>query len=369
MACCGPYQNVGFLQATSRATNPKYKRHWPGKFQARVFGEVLQEIAEHGFLRQHKGTIKNGLTTLWMLTGSGREWVQQAQSGAIGVPFSEGKDLLLLKSDKKKPIEFEDDDNTVMLKAQVQRTNESRAGYSWGYSPVDLEQSGKEGNAEWVYADVQVALPSVDLECHRDFRESFETGGRYFCKAQQLRKVERSTITVDGLPTIELDYSSHQTRILYHLCGLDAPEDCYDIPGQSRSIWKKVAVIVLYCKSRRQALTTLVNHLEVDWAEAKQFLCDYSDQHSGIADKFFQAKWGELFYAESQLTMDVLDAAYAAAIPLLPIHDSFVTTTKHAHTLREIMNSCYMNRFGFPAAIGQDSREDIGDFFAELEGQ
>ena len=373
LACCGPYTNVGFLQSTATSSSAANKRHWPGRFKSRVFGDVLTAIADYGLLTQHMGVKDRlhpkGLTTLWTLTERGREWIQDAQRGATGVSFSEQREPLLLKSDKKKVIPYEDDDCTRAIREQVCRTNESRARHSWVYTPVDLEESGKGSNAEWVYADVQVTLPSVDLDCHRDFHQDFKTGGRYYCKAQQLRKVERSTLTIDDLPTVELDYSSHQTRILYHLCGLDAPEDCYAIDGQPRWKWKKVAVIALNSKSRRQAMNALEHQESIEKPEVKQLISDYCSEHSPIAHKFFQGRWGELFYAESQLTMDILDSAYEADIPVLPIHDSFVTTTQRAHELREIMERCYLERFGFPACIGENTREEVDAFFAELEGQ
>ena len=373
LACCSPYENVGFLQATARATKAKYKHLWPGKFKARVFGEVMEDIADYGLITQHMGSkdslFPDGITTLWMLTENGREWVRRALRDSVGVSFSDEKELLLLKSDKKKPIAYEDDDCTRELKAQIRRTNKARASHTWAYTPVDLGLGGKDGAPRRVDPDVRVALPPVDLDCHRDFREDFKTGGRFYCQPQWLSKVDRRTITVDGAPTVELDYSSHQTRILYNLCGLDAPEDCYAIEGQPRATWKKVAVIALYCKSYRQAVTTLMHHLEVERPAAKQLLSDYCSHHSDIADQFFNARWGELFYAESQLTMDILDAAYNADIPVLPIHDSFVAPSEHSQKLREIMERCYLDRFKFPAHIGESTDEDTDDLFAELEGQ
>ncbi|MCA0893857.1 hypothetical protein [Microbulbifer agarilyticus] len=373
IACCSPYENVGFLQATSRATKSKYKHLWPGKFKARVFGEVLEDIAKYGLITQHMGSkdplFPDGITTLWVLTECGREWIQRALCDSVGVSFSDGKELLILKSDKKKPMPFEDDECTTALRAQIRRTNESRARHSWACTLVDLGRGGKEGVPKRIDPDVRVALPAVDLECHRDFRKDFRTGGRFYCQPQWLSKVDRRTITIDGCPTVELDYSSHQTRILYNLSGLDAPQDCYAIQGHPRSTWKKVAVIALYCKSKRQALATLEHHLEVDRAGAKQLLSDYCSHHSAIADKFLKARWGELFYAESQLTMDILDAAYTAGIPVLPIHDSFVAPKACAKKLREIMEACYLERFKFPAYIGEDAEEDADDLFDVLEGQ
>ncbi len=58
------------------------------------------------------------------------------------------------------------------------------------------------------------------------YAETFSKGGRFYTGRrghQALKKSERATITIDGQPTVELDFGGMHVRMIYHLLGYEYP--------------------------------------------------------------------------------------------------------------------------------------------------
>ncbi|WP_248217797.1 hypothetical protein [Microbulbifer sp. CAU 1566] len=387
IACCRSYENVGFLQKTTTTSTAAPKRYAQAPFKPPLFAKILKELADRGYLVRHKGfktdRFPEGLTTLWLPTDSGRRLVRDVTPGACVSFLSEGRELVVLKSEDKVEVDYEDTDTTRDIRAQLARTNAARVKCSWRYRAIDLDDSDEHRKASnyddealaalnaniSVYENDWTNLGAVDLECRRIFNGSFTAGGRYYCPAQNLRKIERETLEIDGKSTIELDFKSHQARILYHLKSLDSPEDCYDLPGRPRAVWKHIGQLAMSCKSRGEALNNLRRKYEIETDEAEEMLAAYQDRHRDVADIMFRAKWAELQYADSELTRSILDGALEQGIPVLPVHDSYITSTEHGSALGELMRRCYHDAFGYEARIGGFDHEYTRQLVSELEGQ
>jgi hypothetical protein len=101
-------------------------------------------------------------------------------------------------------------------------------------------------------------------DLHRVFsRGSFQLGGRFYgCDVQNISKRLRSHITINGEPTVEIDYSSMHLRMLYHMHGLEAPEgDLYGF-GISRKLNKSVALIIINCEPHQDRLKAISHHFK-----------------------------------------------------------------------------------------------------------
>lgn len=123
------------------------------------------------------------------------------------------------------------------------------------------------------------------------------------------------------------------------------------------------------CKSRGEALNNLRRDHDIDREDGEWLLSTYEEHHKAVADIMFQSTWGELQYADSQLTRSILDGALEQGIPVLPVHDSYITTTEHGPALYELMTWCYYEVFGFEARIGGFDHEYARNLISELEGQ
>jgi len=65
----------------------------------------------------------------------------------------------------------------------------------------------------------------------RLFNKNMDLGGRFYGHYQNIPKVDRRRILIDGERTIELDYKSVHITLLYALEGLPVPAEPYDIEG------------------------------------------------------------------------------------------------------------------------------------------
>ena len=371
IAACKSFENVGFLHPTKTDTKKIPKRYKRAPFSYPLLGEVLRDLADGGYLELHKGFklegYKDGVTTLWLPTKRGRTIVQAILAqGVEVVPLLENRELVILKDEDGELEKYVDTASTRELRSLLVATNTARQAFKWDYQPINLPETKElrgrrlysnsfeveNDDDVWVFDSERAKIEPVDLECRRIFKGSFSSGGRFYCEAQSLRKLERATVEIGGKATVELDFKSHQARILYHFNGLDSPVDCYDIPGQPRELWKHIAMLAMNCKNEEQALRNLQDKHDIPWEEGRRLIAAYRERHEDVSDSLFSQLWGELQFADSELTRAILAACLEQGIPVLPIHDSYITTTEHIWALKCIMERCYFDAFGFEARIG-----------------
>jgi hypothetical protein len=201
-------------------------------------------------------------------------------------------------------------------------------------------------SVSWAYMEEGrwLDLQPVELELTRKFKFDYNSGGRLYCIAQNLPKVTRRTLTVNGNPTVELDFKSLHPTMLYHFAGLDAPEDCYLIPNAKRENIKQVLLTALNAKTRQGAKQSVVNTLEVKHDEAERLMKACEVLHEPISQHFYCSSWRRLQYLDGSITMDTLSDLASHGIPALPIHDSYIVEVKHEGRLKDAMSRAYQNR-------------------------
>ncbi len=211
---------------------------------------------------------------------------------------------------------------------------------------------------------------------------------------QNLSKIERSTITFDGEPSIELDYSGLHPRMIYHLKGIDFRHDPYRLWGRKttadlRYIAKMVLNAAINARDRRTALSACnlamrskskaggwktgkalhkaiqlreaLRRTRVSFAEAYD---KAQEKHRPIADKFGSGAGTELMSLDGKIALDVIYHFAKRSIPCLGVHDSWIVP-KHAESkLRETMMNVYERKLGFLPVVPEES--DCFDFHPPL---
>ena len=388
IACCGHDPNVGFLHPATNTSETSPKRYNTAAFSRPHLAKILKKLEQRGLVRRAKGLLgigfDKGLVTLWLPTEDGRRRAEQLLDEAQGVVLSEPGELVVLKSSDGKLKGYEDNEFTTAAREQLRHTNEFRLRFIWKCLPTDIEgtreaeAAGVGGEHKpWISTETARVLPPIDLICRRVFKGSLKIGGRFYCPAQRLRKQERATLTIHkgaddrGEQTIEIDFKSHHARMLYHREGIEGPEDGYAIADDPpRSVWKDIGMYVMNCKNRAQAVSALSWKHKYSRGMSELLIDMYCEYHQPVAHRFFQSLWGDLQFDDSQLTADILTAATAEGIPVLPVHDSYITGSSQAQRLMTIMVDCYRRRFnGFTPGIGWPDRSYANKLFAELKGQ
>jgi hypothetical protein len=183
---------------------------------------------------------------------------------------------------------------------------------------------------------------------------SMKKGGRMYGNfAQQLPKEYRVHVTIDYLPTIEIDYSGLHPSMAYHLEGLDPPSsDPYDIgiwetPEQRvvmRPVIKKFFNAMLNDESGVATLSRA--DLKIIGISAPELRRRIIAAHPAISHRFDSGFGIRLQYEDSCLAEKILLRLLDKGIFCIPIHDSFIVQIIHAEALRQVMLTVYAERFG-----------------------
>ncbi|WP_147300901.1 hypothetical protein [Aestuariispira insulae] len=164
-------------------------------------------------------------------------------------------------------------------------------------------------------------------------------------------KEERETLLIDGLPTVELDFKSLHPRMLYHLQGLDAPEDCHQANGDyPREVIKGLCMRVLNTTDRSACIKSIDKMFTEEFDgvlkgqyNPKQLLSDYEDFHEPIRNLFYSEQWLRLQHLDSVMAQKIMSAFTRRGLPILGIHDSFIVQDRYEEDLRREMSLAYQS--------------------------
>jgi len=247
--------------------------------------------------------------------------------------------------------------NTITCNATVGFEYDQDRFYKNGvvYQLSNLVNSGhlfKSGN--------RYEINKNSMYLYRSFsRNDYRCGGRFFTPIfQSLSGFIRETMTIDGQETVELDYSGHHIRMLYHKEGLNFNGECYVYTKQDtknkhkRDLHKSIAMIAINATSRSSAVRAVQSKINKDNYDIPNFKApslkyineqyeEFLNYHKPIA-KYVNADIGiRLQREDSDIMNDILVNLSKRSIIGLPVHDSVIVQKKHAQILKDEMINCY----------------------------
>lgn len=353
------YRDTGQMTGfRCRITTQSFKtptRYAVNSFSFPKFAEVLKDLAQYGFTSYEEGFKSKGhdkgLATVFYPTERFRQHLKALNSTELKlIWFTDDIELIYLRSDSKQLIDYMDNQTTLDIRQNIKATNQLRLEAHWTCIKAPPEDT-QQAPDSIVLSKHYTTIHPRDLICKRVFKGSLTAGGRFYANAQRLTPAERKTIRIDNQPTVELDIKSLSPRILYNLKGLEAPTDCYAIPEQPREVVKKALLVMLNSDSEKATRLSLWDKHQIPIAQSRAVIAKLKEIHQPIAEHFFKSSWKELQYEDSCLTESILLAAMRESIPVLPIHDSYITITKYQQKLTDIINQCYRQRYGFDCVI------------------
>lgn len=197
---------------------------------------------------------------------------------------------------------------------------------------------------------------------YRVFNGNLRLGGRWYGPWwQSLSGRGRQHLTIDGQPTIELDFSACQLRLLLARCGhpdplagqirhSDAGLDPYRVEGIERQSVKSALLFMINADDPRRALRALSHKLRQSGDREASRRARHIMRRVEASFPSLRNLW----FTGIGLELQCVDAAVCTAIqrhmrdldlPVLSIHDSFITF-RHAeavlqHTMRDCFNAAY----------------------------
>lgn len=233
----------------------------------------------------------------------------------------------------KRDIDYEDTDETIRMRANLQRLNAFFADFRISLSKAD---------------EPVVDLPPFMLR--RIFnRASFGSGGRFYGGPWlELPSEDRSSLLIDGEDVVELDYSGLHPRLIYQLEGKPLPADAdpYIVPGWTgpeRREWVKTAFQQLInadavSKLRKPPAVPAAAIGKGGWDKLKQAMAHH---HKAIERWFRSGKGLELQRIDSDIAEATMLRLADQGICCLPVHDSFIVPRSHEHDLHTAMIEAY----------------------------
>lgn len=192
-------------------------------------------------------------------------------------------------------------------------------------------------------------------------RGSFGMGGRFYGGWWQFIPSDyRGYITINGQPTVEVDYSELHPRLMYLQANLPIPEgDLYDLglryDGQPYD--KNVEPY----RSKRKIIKTYINavinddrgHFKLNAAQIKKLGMKTSELAKLVAKKhpIISSVKGKgvglrFQFIDSQIAEKVMMKLLNKRILCLPVHDSFICQERYLGELTQAMNEAYQKVLG-----------------------
>jgi hypothetical protein len=233
---------------------------------------------------------------------------------------------------------------------------------------------------DWVFGDNKKKpriFNYLHVQLRRIFsRGSFQKGGRFYGGWWQFIPSEyRRYITINGLPTVEVDYSELHPRMMYGEANLPLPKgDLYDLGLRYDGIEYNKDVEPY--KSKRKVIKTYVNAMinddrgnfklnsrqieimEMNTAQLEALVIKRHPVIKEIKGRGFGLKYQ---FTDSQIAEKVMMKLLAKEILCLPVHDSFICQEQYLSELQIAMRESYEEVLGSVPEL-KDAEQPKTDF-------
>jgi hypothetical protein len=240
------------------------------------------------------------------------------------------------------------------LARDVDEQNRSLSEFS-----IDLDHDGLQRSSTGLIRVGEFCINPRQRTSYRVFNGDLQHGGRWYGPWWQgVPAWARAAIIIDGKPTVEVDFAACQVRLMFAHLGLSDPLDgqirhadpsfdLYRIEGVERVVIKLALLIMINAKDRRSARAALAANLKASAAtdgERANALQDASRILGAVQDNFTALQ--SLWFTGIGLRMQRLDSDICAVVqqrmraqglPVLSIHDAFITWRHAEPQLRVIM--------------------------------
>lgn len=353
---------VAYQRANDAYTN---KAIWPEWLSARMLGQAVDSLAASDFVECCTGKWGERSST-YKATDFMQSLARQFGVDRWGLSLPLSRQMLVrLKDADKRLLSCIGRDDVECWADFLDGYNRFLAGHDIELVPEDDRGfSVRFKHKMWWEGVKEPELFRSHL--YRVFNDgTFDHGGRlYGGWWQHIPKLDRSSIFIDGEPTVELDFSGFAIRSIYHQQGIDYREDPYSlepIEAYALELGKPRAHFREAIKDLTQALLNGSADRHPERAKlALSFLPKFSraavqgmieEKHARIGGAFRTQEGKRNQRLDSDIAMSVLAQMQRADAPCLPIHDSFVVRFRDKDKLTEAMMEAYYHRLKYNPVI------------------
>jgi hypothetical protein len=325
-------------------------------------------LGEYGYLSKMRATGK--LASLWEEYGFTTDMIRKFKQEEVIIkkdfPVVEivkdrktGKDK---KVKKKYKFNYEDTAESDRMRGVVLAYNRQLDFTHIDCDAQCMSDIDKAEVIETLKAYKKDPVVRVDLSSKNVYRvfnnRSWEQGGRFYgawwigCPS-----VLRKYITLNGEPTVELDYSGIHIHLLYAVKGINyakRKQDAYALDDgiPDRNLNKLILLTALNAGTETGARNSVYDQLRKEgrlghykFNRSKKPIAKklalLKLKHSEIADGIAEDEGIKLQYLDSCIIEKLILFGIERDITVLTVHDSIICQAKHASLIKDKMWKCY----------------------------
>ena len=189
---------------------------------------------------------------------------------------------------------------------------------------------------------------------------------------QQIGEDLRRDITINNLPTVEVDYKGLQASILTAEVGrYDGKKDIYNLGeqilpqfnmDQQRKIVKLLVLTAINAKTQKAAFSAFRQDCDTGTPQKKlnddqleQYLTKFTQLHPYLEDKLCTDQGVRLMFLDSQITAKIINSFVKQNRPILSVHDSYIVQTTEVDLLRSEMKKASLDVVGTDLSVEQET--------------
>ncbi len=242
-------------------------------------------------------------------------------------------ELIRLKNSAKEYIDYSETAETSQMRKELETINALISK-----TPIAAPRALEGVNPD-----------QTSMTLYRVFNDGrFDRGGRFYGGWWiNAKKDHRSQITINGQPTVELDFSAHHLRLCYHLSGLQPPDqdDLYALEGteglRKAVKWAVTVLLNLGPGKRMPRPDDKLKDLLRGRMTTAQLRRVVETRYAEIGDWFGAGRGTELQWIDGRIGSTVLNTLALNGVACLPVHDSFIVEEQHRTLLSQTMIEAY----------------------------
>lgn len=351
-------QRVAYCRRSSAYSD---KGVWPDWLSARALGKTVTMLAALGYLEELTG--QPGQASLFQATASLLSYAEQFDVTANDLTYRLPRERLIwLKDEHKRLVDFETTPEIEAWRDHIWSYNAFIANQRIDLDLTDSEWADLLAVQRSNVGSEGIIRPELfSRSVYRVFNDrTFNHGGRLYGPWwQQIPSRFRKHITINGQPTVELDFSGFAIRSIYHQQGIDYRDDPYELEpvcayaqeqglakNHYRESIKTLAQALLNGKEGKPELVQLEHSFRPKFKRL-DLLRMLQQKHQEIEWAFASGEGIRNQRLDSDIALAIIRFLTQSEVPVLSVHDSFVVTENQQFLLERVMMKMYFEKLAF----------------------
>ena len=320
-------------------------------YSYRTVLDSVAELSHHNLIEDHRVPPGNlGWQSSFRATGKlMRAWPDTTQR----IEYSVGE-IIRLKNSNDELIGYVDTDRTRRMRRQQAVRNEILAGIEIGVPAAErrgqhLVIDNGPTDPDGASRKLSYILPHPGNPMWRIFsRGNFACHGRAYGWFQSIPGWARASMTINGKPVAEIDYSALHITMLYNQAGIRMDRPPYEIDALERGDVKLGINIGFNAKSKPATVAALADKLGKGRGHAAKIVVAILSHHKPIEGAFCSDAGIKLMRRDADIILAAQDTLNAKGVACLPVHDSMIVPAKDTDLAMEAMERAFDRFIGGP---------------------